>query len=220
MQRQHPTSLVLLSSGLDSCFALVEAMKSTRVVYALTFDYGQAAKDHEISLAKKITKHFNLPHKVIKLPYFKYVNKKVWVPNRNGVFLNVAAAIAETENIQKITVGFNREEAADFPDNSITYINNINRCFKYSTRNSVQVIAPAARLNKTQILKKLMTCRGAPMCAPSQKGWTHRSAPTFPLKFIWSCYRSGQTMCGRCISCRRLKRAIKALNVEVKLFNF
>jgi 7-cyano-7-deazaguanine synthase len=37
--------------------------------------------------------------------------KQVWVPNRNGLFINVAAAIAESKKIQQVVVGFNKEEA-------------------------------------------------------------------------------------------------------------
>lgn len=223
------SSIILLSSGLDSCLALVEAMKSTRVASAITFDYGQVARKAEIAHAKKIAKHFGIPHKIVSLPIFKNLEqhplinskkgcprltptqltntdftkktaKAVWIPNRNGVFLNITAALAEAENIQRIYVGFNKEEAATFPDNSMAFVNNVNKCLESSTLNSVRVFAPTIGMNKTQILKKLMAA--------------------FPLNLIWSCYRGGAKMCGHCESCVRLKRAIQSATCDRSLFNF
>ena len=39
-------------------------------------------------------------------------------PNRNGGFLNVAASFAEKLGAGSVVVGFNREEAETFPDNT------------------------------------------------------------------------------------------------------
>jgi 7-cyano-7-deazaguanine synthase len=33
-----------------------------------------------------------------------------------------------------------------------------------------------------------------------------------PFEYIWSCYRGGSKMCGKCESCQRLKRALKMNN--------
>ncbi|MBI4403558.1 MAG: 7-cyano-7-deazaguanine synthase QueC [Deltaproteobacteria bacterium] len=114
--------------------------------------------------------------------------KVVWVPNRNGVFIEIAASIAESLGAHDIIVGFNREEAQSFPDNSTAYLDAINRALSFSTSNAVRVVCPTATLTKLQIV---------------QEGIKHH----FPFELLWSCYRSGTRMCGQCESCLRLKVA-------------
>ena len=140
-------SLVLLSAGLDSTLSLLKAKEESTVKIALTFDYGQRARQKETGQAAKIASHLGIAHQVIKLSFFQGFTynaltnkdlklpeikaedldnldvtqetaKAVWVPNRNGIFLNIAAGIAETNGYSFMYVGFNAEEAATFPDNS------------------------------------------------------------------------------------------------------
>jgi 7-cyano-7-deazaguanine synthase len=120
--------------------------------------------------------------------------KAVWVPNRNGVFIEVAASLAEAEGHSEITVGFNSEEAGTFPDNSEEYIRAISKALSYSTQNSVRVTSPTASLNKVDIVR-------------------HAKREHFPFSLIWSCYENGSKMCGKCESCMRLKRALHANEV-------
>ena len=113
---------------------------------------------------------------------------QVWVPNRNGVFLNIAAAIAESLGIAEIVTGFNVEEAATFPDNSDAFVEATNRCFQYSTQNKVRVKSYTQDLNKAQIVRVGLE-------------------RDVPFNVVWSCYESGTTMCSRCESCQRSIRA-------------
>jgi 7-cyano-7-deazaguanine synthase len=118
--------------------------------------------------------------------------ESVWVPNRNGVLLNVAAAFAEEYGCDWVVTGFNREEAAEFPDNRAEYVASVNEGFELSTRNAVKVVSFTQDLDKRGILK-----RGIDVGAP--------------LSVIWSCYGGGEMMCGLCASCKRLKGAMDAL---------
>src|SRR5665213_2617029 len=118
-----PSAVVLFSAGLDSTYNLLKALEKFTVRLALTFDYGQKAAVREIERAALMAKHFSVPHKVISLPWFTEFTKtsllgkqdvpsgrdieidnletsrasakNVWVPNRNGILLNVAAGFAE-----------------------------------------------------------------------------------------------------------------------------
>lgn len=195
------------------------------IVLSLTFDYGQRARQAEVRHSRRVAEYFSTPSKVISLPWFLTFQRSgalvdanqllphpslsdlsnplvcaqsaetVWVPNRNGVFLEVAASFAEELGAKYLVVGFNREEAATFPDNSEKYLAAINQALAYSTANHVSVLSPTAPLNKTQIVKQLLALK-------------------IPHNLIWSCYREGNAMCGECESCMRLKRAFKENEVD------
>lgn len=218
-------SIALLSSGLDSAVAFKMTYDITGVELAITFDYGQRAAKKEAECAKAICDRFHVRHELIKLPWLKaitataLVNKKaavptptaadlddikgmaletahlVWVPNRNGAFINIAAAYADALNIDQIVCGFNAEEGATFPDNTPAFVEAINKSLKFSTENHVKVIAPVIALNKEQIIRK-----GIEIDAP--------------LDLSWSCYYSGETPCGTCESCMRRARAFKKFGID------
>jgi 7-cyano-7-deazaguanine synthase len=213
----RPRSVVLLSSGLDSTVNFYEAKRESDVVLALTFDYGQRAAQQEVESAQKIANKLDVPHKVLNLDWFKdfthssLVNrsaevpttavkiddlsrsnetaKAVWVPNRNGIFLNIAAAFAEGLNAQWIIPGFNAEEATTFPDNSQAYLEAATNSLSYSTANKVEVKCFTTHLTKSQIVE-----RGRKLGVD--------------FKQIWPCYFGGEQPCGECESCRRFNRAM------------
>ena len=119
----------------------------------------------------------------------------MWIPNRNGVFVNIAAAVAEAKDYKYIITGFNVEEAATFPDNSKAFIEKAKDFFLFSTMNHVEILSPTIDLNKKEIVKI-----GKELNAP--------------FHLIYSCYRDGEKMCGKCESCQRLKAAYIANNME------
>jgi 7-cyano-7-deazaguanine synthase len=116
--------------------------------------------------------------------------KAVWVPNRNGVMLNIAGAFAESRECDYLVAGFNGEEAATFPDNSLPYVQAMDTAFSFSTQNKVKVLAPLIELGKTEIVRKALDAKA-------------------PLEYSWSCYHGGELPCGECESCRRRVRAFK-----------
>ncbi len=116
----------------------------------------------------------------------------VWVPNRNGILVNLAAAVAEARGLASVIVGFNAEEAATFPDNSARFVDRLNACLADSTRGAVSVVCPTLHLSKAQLLE-----------AGLQAG--------APVHLAWSCYEGGEAPCGRCESCRRRQRAEASL---------
>ncbi|MBC7754768.1 MAG: 7-cyano-7-deazaguanine synthase QueC [Moraxellaceae bacterium] len=221
-------SIVLLSSGLDSTVNLFLAHKQSQVVQAITFDYGQLAAANEIKQSSKLSKLLNIPHIVVDLPWLKKIGgssltdhthkiptgkdvsiadhsvsvqtaKSVWVPNRNGVFLNIAASFAEVLQADQIIPGFNLEEAATFPDNSDDYMKAVTAAFHFSTSNQVKVTSYTIKMQKTEIMK----------IAIKEK---------VPLEMLWPCYFNLDHWCGECESCLRTKRAMIQNNLKIEEF--
>lgn len=214
-------TLVLLSGGLDSAINLYKAAKESQVLLVLTFDYGQRAAVKEIATALYLTQQLNIPHRVISLPWMKDFGGSglidasrevpqgeeviidnhenslktaaaVWVPNRNGIFLNIAAGFAEALGAECVIPGFNVEEASTFPDNSDGFLNALTESFSFSTANKVRTLCYTTHLNKTEIVKM-----GKDLGVPFQS--------------LWPCYFAEDQWCGRCESCLRFKRATTAL---------
>lgn len=204
-------SIILLSGGLDSVVSLGLCKEKYNISLALTFDYGQKSAVQEIEASKQICDYYNIEHKVIKLEWLKDVthtslvadvevpdgiqetSKSVWVPNRNGLFLNIAGSFADGEDYDYIFIGANKEEAETFPDNTQEFIDRINSEFEYSTSKHPKVIAPLINFDKNDIVKQAL-------------------ANSLPLELVRSCYKNSEKHCGLCESCTRLKNALIANN--------
>ncbi len=216
-----PSSVVLLSAGLDSTVNLAIATHESNVLVNITFDYGHKAASKEIESASLISKYYNIEHRVIKLPWLmesqsslirkdKDIPKvdadsldnidimsekamSVWVANRNGIFVNIAASIAEMLGAEHIVGGFNKEEGATFIDNSSDFVDAANLALKYSTLGPVNLIGYTKTLNKSEVAEKGIKLN-------------------VPFDLIWSCYNNNDYMCGQCEPCMRLTRAFKDIN--------
>ncbi len=207
-------AVALVSGGLDSLVSLARALNELDVRLVLFLNYRQRALARERNAVLGIVNYYQVPFREVELPWLGSLAPEamqggtipegmgaepeldrvegVWIPNRNGVFLNVAAAYAESYRCTAVVTGFNREEAAEFPDNAIQFVECVNTCLRYSTLSRVRVVSFTQKLNKREIL-----LRGSELRAP--------------LSVIWSCYRGGKRMCGACASCRRLKNAVDSL---------
>lgn len=212
--------VVLLSSGLDSTVNLYAAAREGSVKIALTFDYGQRAAPQEIDHSRRLTEKLKIPHKVIELPWLRDITatslvnrdadvptggdvdmesftqssvtaKRVWVPNRNGAFLNIGAAYAESMGAQYVVPGFNIEEAATFPDNTADFMKAMDVSLQYSTASNVRTKCFTHNMNKTEIVR-----------------FGRELGVDF--SYVWPCYFAGPALCERCESCQRFFRAMRA----------
>lgn len=210
-------SVILLSGGLDSLVALGYTKEKYGIELALTFDYGQKALTGEIEASKNICEFYNIEHRVIKLDWLKEITntalvseseipqdnfgtkdsaKSVWVPNRNGLFLNIAASFADSFGYNYILFGANKDEAKTFPDNTEEFREEISKVFQTSTLVKPIVVAPLINYSKNDIVKIAIE-------------------NNIPLELVRSCYNnSGEKHCGKCESCNHLKKALLANNAE------
>jgi 7-cyano-7-deazaguanine synthase len=213
----RPRSIILLSAGLDSAVNLQRAHQETEVALALTFDYGQLAAAREVAAARAMCHPLKVPHQVVALPWLRRISRSaltrdeaaipqpapqdldttgaeqsaraVWVPNRNGLFVNIAAAFAEAFDCELIVAGFNAEEGATFSDNSPQFVRAANRALRLSTLRRPRLVSYTQHLDKAGIVRL-----GREIGAP--------------LDLVWSCYRGGKEHCWRCESCLRFRRAL------------
>ena len=218
-------ALILLSGGLDSVVSLSYIIHNFKYdkILALFFDYGQKVVNQELNAVHNICKFYDIDLKEIKLNFLENlidkteapninendldnVNiclntaKSVWVPNRNALFLNIAATFCDKYNIKNIVIGINKEEGVTFPDNKIEFIELQNKVFEYSTLNKPKIIAPMSNFTKDQIVETGIKLKA-------------------PFEFIFSCYNSKTGKhCGSCESCKRLLRALQ-MNNQVNLIN-
>ena len=202
------SALIILSGGLDSYIALDIASSEYEIKLALNFDYGQKAFKEENEASKKIAVKYNIDLKTIELPFLKDISdnaltndsnndfsefEQLWIPNRNGLFLNIAGCFCDKFNIEKIIMGLNFEEAQDFSDNSVEFIKSANKFLHYSTKNHCEIIAPCSNMTKTDIVNYAIDKK-------------------LPLNIIKSCYdninHSKKKHCGKCMSCKLLYNAI------------
>ena len=214
------SAVVLLSGGLDSAVNLKRALDEASVAVALTFDYGQRAVRREVAAAALMCKELGLSHRLIPLPWLAEICRTalvnedapvprmsagdldtplvasdetadaVWVPNRNGIFVNIAAAFAESLGADTIVAGFNAEEAATFSDNSPEFVSAVNTALALSTRGRTRLLSYTSDLTKTEIVRLGRQTEA-------------------PLASIWSCYHGRSEECWNCESCARLERALR-----------
>lgn len=219
------SSLVLLSGGLDSTVNLYEVCKNEKSAVAIHFQYGQRAAKKEFEKVTALTHLLKIELIVVELPWFKAFSKasslleesatipgrievqidshekslqtaqSVWVPNRNGIFLNIAAGFAEARKLQFVVPGFNAEEASTFPDNSEQFLQKLDASFLLSTGNHVKTKCYTTHMQKSEILERALILK-------------------VPLRHLWPCYHSFEKWCGECESCQRFKRALKNNNVS------
>jgi 7-cyano-7-deazaguanine synthase len=213
-QSRKERAVVLVSGGLDSVVSLAHALNELDVRLVLFFNYNQRALQRERNAVLGVVNYYELPFLEVDLTWLGPLAPEAmrsqgtvadagenieptdaeaaWVPNRNGVFLNVGAAFAESYHCKVVVTGFNKEEAAEFPDNKSQFVDSVNSCLRFSTRGEVRVVSFTQQMTKQEILLAGVKLRA-------------------PLSVIWSCYGGGELMCGHCASCRKLKHVMDSL---------
>jgi 7-cyano-7-deazaguanine synthase len=185
----------------------VLARAETDHVRFLTFDYGQSNRV-ELSRARAIAAAAapGAPHDVVRLDLSVLARSKRsallgggtaagasyrhYVPGRNMIFLALAAAVAEVEDLGRIYVGSNLQDAvrpdgSGYPDSGLPFLKAaaaaVNRGLKFG--GPIEIRAPLVSTNKFEAIR-----------------FAHDRG--FDLSLTWSCYEDGPTACGECGACR------------------
>lgn len=212
-------AVILFSGGIDSTTALYWALERFAPLRALVFDYGQSHRV-EVAMAQKIAASLKVECDLVALPLRGLVRSALladgrpiaaslaesrrepgppstYVPFRNGIFLAVGAACAESRGCRRLVTGFNSVDTPDYPDTTERFTKKMTAAVNEGTsarRNGkrFRIDTPLARLNKREII-----ALGLELGAD----YSHSV----------SCYRGGEIPCRRCPSCDIRARAFAEL---------
>lgn len=107
-----------------------------------------------------------------------------YVPFRNGMFLSIAAALAEKERCDAIFIGVVQEDSSGYPDCGASFIGAFERALELGTSRDFhpRIKTPLVHLSKVQIVSLALEIG-------------------VPLELTWSCYEREDAACGLCDSC-------------------
>jgi len=108
-----------------------------------------------------------------------------YVPFRNGIFLSIAASVAEKHGAEALFIGVVEEDSSGYPDCREQFIEQMQKAINLGTKDETNLVIemPLVSMKKSEIVEKSL-------------------ALDVPLKSTWSCYKSEEKACGVCDSCR------------------
>ncbi len=206
---------VLLSGGLDSTTALYWAQRHHEVVCALSFDYGSNHAAREMSCARWQAGQLGIPYHEIDLrsisahlqsallsgadaiPTADYAEdnlKQTVVPFRNGIFLAIAAGIAESNGAEGIVIAAHGGDHALYPDCREDFMAAMASAISLGTYANLQILRPFIDNNKGEI-----TAIGAELGVD--------------FSHTYSCYCGREQHCGQCATCRERRESFLAAGI-------
>ena len=201
-------AVLIFSGGMDSTTLLYDLIHEGYEVSAITFDYRQ--KHHkEIRCAEKTCKKLQVPHKIIDVSvlndlapssltraqwdvpegnYAEETMKQTVVPNRNMVFLSLAASYAIGIGAKDLFYAAHAGDHAIYPDCRLAFVSAMTTALHLCDWNDVTLHAPYLMISKGDIVKKGL-------------------ALNVDYVDTWSCYKGEDLPCGKCGACTERREA-------------
>ncbi len=199
-------AVCIISGGMDSALSAAIAKREEYEIIAVHFNYGQRTQSKELSCFESIAAYLEAAQSyVIDLDFFKQIGASAlidrsiavptggiadgvpvtYVPFRNGIFLSIAAAIAEKHQAEALFIGVVEEDSSGYPDCRENYIHAMEQAINLGTRDEthLQIRMPLVAMSKSEIVKASLDLE-------------------VPLELTWSCYQAEEFACGVCDSCR------------------
>lgn len=206
MNKEIKKAVCVMSGGMDSTLSAYMMKNEGYEIVALHFNYDQRTQTKELECFHKICNSLDVKEKyILDLDFFKQLGASAltdksidiptggveegvpvtYVPFRNGIFLSMAAAIAEKEGAQVISIGVVEEDSSGYPDCRESYIKSMQESINLGTKDetNIEIRMPLVHLQKSQIVKASLNL-------------------DVPLSLTWSCYKNEERACGVCDSCR------------------
>lgn len=199
-------SVAIVSGGMDSITLLHHLVKVERRKPAvITFFYGQKhdkevefAKTHatllgcdthlilDLVLLRPLFASSALVSSEIKIPNIDVVQgdpqPPTYVPNRNMIFLALAAAYAESHDVTEVFYGAQRHDMYGYWDTTPQFLEQLNQVFMLNRKTPITIKAPFVTYSKADILRA-----GLEMEVDYSQ--------------TWSCYEGHEQACGLCPTC-------------------
>jgi len=208
--KREKIAVCVISGGMDSALSAAMAREAGYQIVGVHFNYGQRTEKKELECFRKlVTDLETIKNYEIDLGFFEQIGASAltdrsievptggieegvpvtYVPFRNGIFLSIAAAIAEMHGAEALYIGVVEEDSSGYPDCRESYIRAMEKAIDLGTRDEtkLEIKMPLVAMKKSQIVQKALEL-------------------SVPLEHTWSCYQSEEEACGVCDSCRlRLK---------------
>ena len=212
-------SVAIVSGGMDSVTLLHYLVKKENKKPAiLTFTYGQkhskeveyakyqaqelGCTEHQIVDLSPIASVFSssaLVSASIEIPSIDKVQgdpqPATYVPNRNMIFLSIAAALAETLQVEEIFYGAQAHDLYGYWDTTPDFLEKINTVLSLNRKHNLKILAPLVNKGKADVLRL-----GIELNVNFGK--------------TWSCYQGNEKACGVCPTCAERLDAFKAVGVK------
>lgn len=211
-------AVCIISGGMDSALSAKIAQKEGYEIIAVHFNYGQRTEKKELVCFRKIAEDVNAVKSYeIDLGFFEQIGASAltdssievptggleegvpvtYVPFRNGIFLSIAAAIAEKHQAEALFIGVVEEDSSGYPDCRESYIRQMQKAINLGTKDEtkLEIKMPLVSLKKSEIVQKAIELG-------------------VPLEHTWSCYQSEKKACGVCDSCRLRLRGFEQAGIK------
>jgi 7-cyano-7-deazaguanine synthase len=218
LNNQIKKAICVMSGGMDSTLSAYMMKNEGYEIIGVHFNYDQRTQTKELSCFEKICDALQVENKyVLDLSFFKQLGASAltdhtievptggieegipvtYVPFRNGIFLSMAAAIAEKEGASVISIGVVEEDSSGYPDCREAYIKSMEQSINLGTKDetNIEIRMPLVHLKKSQIVQKALQLE-------------------VPLALTWSCYKNEEKACGVCDSCRLRLNGFKLAKVK------
>jgi 7-cyano-7-deazaguanine synthase len=215
-------AVILFSGGIDSTTALHWARRKFAGVRALIIDYAQK-HSIEVLMARGIATSLGVPHDVLVMSLKNLLHSALldddlaipdslalarkepgmpstYVPFRNGIFLSLAAAYAESHSCRHLITGFNSIDSPDYPDTTVSFSKKMAAAINQGTSAGkggakFKIHMPLIDLSKKEIVELGLSLG-------------------VDYSYSISCYRGREIPCGCCPSCDSRARAFGQLGLE------